>query len=93
MAAPGAIRTSSVTEGSAMSLRRTEYGNPPRYECRVSIQGERILLGYFSLRSHALKAEQIATTIRQALSRAEVIRRKQAKDFSFPNQNQTEQAA
>jgi hypothetical protein len=74
-----------------VSFRRVNYGQR-KYECRVSILGEKILLGYFEFRSQATQAEEIANTIRQALSRAEVIKRKQSKDIPFPNLNESEAA-
>ena len=75
-----------------MSFRRTNYGEK-RYEVRVSILGQRVLLGYFQYRSQAAQAEEIALTIRKALERANVIKRKESKEISFSNLNQTEQAA
>lgn len=56
-------------------MKRTNYG-AHKFECRVVIQNVRILLGYYELRAQAVFAEQIATTIRQALDRAATIKRK-----------------
>ena len=59
-------------------MNRTDYGSM-RYEARVVVQGQRILLGYFERRYDAILAEQVARTIRKALDRAAVIKRKVAK--------------
>jgi hypothetical protein len=72
-------------------MRRVNYGEH-RYECRVSILGQDILLGYFELRGDAIKAERVAATIRQALNCAEVIKRNRSKEISF-NINQNQEAA
>jgi hypothetical protein len=56
-------------------MKRTDYGSH-KYECRVVIQNTRILLGYYELRAQAVFAEQVAVTIRQALDRADTIKRK-----------------
>jgi hypothetical protein len=74
-------------------MKRVTYGSDRPYEVRVSILGQRILIGYFPFRSQATQAEEIANTIRQALSRAEVIRKKAFEPISFSTQNQSEEAA
>jgi hypothetical protein len=79
----------------AMIFRRVSYGTDRPYEVRVQILGQKILIGCFPFRSQATQAEEIANTIRKALSRAEVIKKKQSQQISFQNlnENQSEQAA
>jgi hypothetical protein len=68
-------------------MRRAKYG--AKWESSVQICGVRVYLGSFEYRSDAVKAEQIAIKIRDAISRAAVIKRKQVRDLSF-HLNQSE---
>jgi hypothetical protein len=70
-------------------VKRAKYGN--KWESSVQICGVRVYLGAFEYRSDAVKAEAIAIKIRDAISTATLIRKKQSKDISFPNPS--EQAA